>query len=711
MPNYTQQDITGSLLATALFPIVLLIPGYVIGWAFDIFDFRKRQLIAKHIIGIVLSNAVSPISLFLIYRFTSAEIAIACLLLCSIVYLTLLAKELLKRIRDPKTISAGEKKNQKIAVWVAAGIAIFIIAWLVDIQFQNHLYYSIASYDLTTRVAIVNAITRTGVPPINPGYYPGHPVQLTYLYYFWYILASVIDRLGGNMSSAYHSMIGSIIWSGISVIATLALYLRLRTKERDENYFQRFVIVAQLILVGGLDFIPITMAAIQEKILLGRLPYEGHLESWNTPIMSWPNAIVWVPHHIASALACITALLLIIYGCEGSFQKKAIAVMLSGFAFASAFGLSVWVMLTFAVFWCVWIMILAFQKERRTIIPLMILAGALGIVLAAPFLAGLIGSSGNKDAQGTLPIAFYVRPFMAIIYFDFLPRIARLVLNLFFLPINYLFEFGFLLVTAILWIQGYRKPTFARNIFRQAELVLVATITILLSFVYSTVIQINDLGMRGWLPMQFILIIWAVDVLQPKLAGQNRIHLNAFKRFSEVKRLGLVMGVTFVIGLLSSLTDIVTIRTWPILVDLDIVGFPNELSPDTHLGERTFAARQMYDYLRDHVSENTVIQSNPLTSLDRPGGLYGDHQMALADRTIYGVSSEEFENMSQGIGRLFEFQNVSEWALPDEICKEYSIGAIIVDDVDPLWTSIDQLALIRPPIYRNKYYAAFRCGQ
>ena len=48
-------------------------------------------------------------------------------------------------------------------------------------------------------------------------------MPLTFLYYFWYILASVIDAAGGIYVTAYHAMIASIAWCGIALAATLVL--------------------------------------------------------------------------------------------------------------------------------------------------------------------------------------------------------------------------------------------------------------------------------------------------------------------------------------------------------------------------------------------------------------------------------------------------------------------------------------------------------
>ena len=108
----------------------------------------------------------------------------------------------------------------------------FCIFCLVDIQLGNRLYYTVIGLDYTTRAALIDAITRTGVPPINPSYYPGHPEQLTYLYYFWYILGSLVDQLGGKWVDSRAALIASVCWCGLGLMATIAVIYPLTKPER-----------------------------------------------------------------------------------------------------------------------------------------------------------------------------------------------------------------------------------------------------------------------------------------------------------------------------------------------------------------------------------------------------------------------------------------------------------------------------------------------
>jgi hypothetical protein len=144
-------------------------------------------------------------------------------------------------------------------------------------------------------------------------------------------------------------------------------------------------------------------------------------------------------------------------------------------------------------------------------------------------------------------------------------------------------------------------------------------------------------------------------------------------------------------------------------VDLKVVGAPNEFSPDTHLGERTYFARLAYNYLHEHVPADIITQNNPLGFLDRPSGLYGAHQMAISDRTIYGVPLETYQAMANDIGTIFTRQTAG-WDFIDAKCRQYSIDILIVKDIDPIWNGLRSMRNERLPFYENTYYALYSCG-
>src|SRR5271157_4886603 len=90
--NFTLQDTFGSIFAFVLFSLIFVAPGYITGWLLDLFDFKRRSSAARLVIAIVLSTAVCPILLFLVYHFASAKITISLLLLIGIVFAIILLK-------------------------------------------------------------------------------------------------------------------------------------------------------------------------------------------------------------------------------------------------------------------------------------------------------------------------------------------------------------------------------------------------------------------------------------------------------------------------------------------------------------------------------------------------------------------------------------------------------------------------------------------
>ena len=703
--NFFLQDLIGITFALLLFPLIFVFPGYVIGWIFNLFEQRTRPFLAQLATGVFISASVIPSFLFLVYRLLSAKIGVGVLFAFAIaaVYIYFTQNNAFSKNENP--VFAVEKGYQKsilglILLWLF--LSVFVS---MDVQIGNRLYFSNNSYDMLTRVSLVDAMTRTGVPPINPSYYPGEAVHLNFLYYYWYILASVVDMLGGSLVSAFHAMIASISWCGIALFATVSTYIQVRTP--SEISWRKTLIAIQLFAVSGLDCIVIILAAVSG----GYLPSNGGIEGWNMPIMSWLNAITWVPHHVGAGCACIFALLVLMDGKHEKITDKIFAPVLIGLAFASAFGLSVWVMFVFAIFWAVWAVISLSQK-RYASLWVMVLSGFFALIFVLPFLVGLVsGKSTPSTPSNALPVALYIRPFMASVVFpEGTPSVILGTANFIMLPLNYLFELGFFFIMAAVWMQEFYNKNKNLNPIYKAELTLVVVTTVVLSFLYSTLISINDLGIRGWLPLQIILIVWSVDVITLFLSDKKWISPKIFRAFDRPKSLGVVLGVTLTLGLLTSSLEAISLRMWAMMIDMNMVKLPNSISVDNHLGERTYYARLAYAYINDNTSPETVIQNNPLDLFDRPSGLYGGRQMVISDRTIYGVSLDVYEKLSKDVGTIF-VRKVSTWNEIDAKCNQYKIDILVFKDTDKVWKSLPDLKTTRMPMYENPYYALYSCGR
>ncbi len=703
MVNFTVQDLLGSLLAFLLFPFIMLIPGYVIGWALDLFDFRSRIRLIKYLIGLVLSNAFVPILAFLIYRFTSSYFVLASLFICAGIFVFI---DIFPRIRKG-SIGLFSRFNrisnyERMALMLGAAWVIFSMGLLLDLQIGNKLYFPTISYDTTTRIAIINAITRTGIPPINPGYFPGHPQQLTFLYYYWYIPESLVEQMGGNLINSRQAMLVGVIWTGLCLMATVALYLRLRNR-RMQNAWSKPLIGIQLLFVSGVDFIPVVVLALAARKIIGQMMFNGQIESWNMPVVSWLNAVTWVPNHIAAVTQCITAMLAILSVYEGTNKQRVVAGVLAAAAFASALGTSVWVTLVFVVVWVIWAFSLVRSKSSRPLFWFMGISGLMGFVLSIPFILGLLKSGGTGASN--FPIAFYIRPF--ILTTLLFPEKLQPIINLLLLPLNYFLELGFFFLMGVYWTQHRKAYEDQNRPFITAEIILLATVAFMLTFMYSTLIETNIFGIRPWLLGQFVLLVWATDVIHGWL-GNNPPILSAFFKASGNKpRIGRTVQLLLLIGLLTTGLEAFSTRMWPLLVDWNVAGFPNDLSPDRNLGSRTYDARLAYE-VANKLPATVVAQYNPNVILDRPSGLYGTVQFAISDRTAYGVPHDIYQVMKTGISDIFEREDT--WTSIDQSCNKYFINTLVINDLDPLWKYLPVLELERKPVYQNDYYSILQCG-
>ena len=695
MSNFTVQDIASTSLAIVLFSFIYVTPGYVIGWLLDLFNFRQRLFATRFMIAIVLSIAISPIITFLTWHLLSVTATFIMLGLFAIATVIILFK-----IRWP-VVTNDVKRLQTSAIYIGLGWMILSTLSLVDIQWGKRLYYNVIAYDFTTRAAVINAMTRSGIPPINPSYFPGHPVQLTYLYYFWYIPCSLVAQLGGPLVDGRTAMIASVAWCGLALMATIALYLRLRNPESGAKAWKSALAGNSLLLVSGLDFIPALLWIISSRLTKGSSFLQGDIEHWNEQITAWVGAISWVPHHVAAMIACLAGMMLLLSVRNKSFTKRTQAMFVAGLAFASAFGLSVYVTLVFVIFWGIWMIVLIIQNEHQLGL-LMAFAGIVAAIAASPFIVGLIG--GGSGSTGNIPIAFDVRSFYPII--PFLPKLPPVLLNLIFfavLPLNYLMELGFFFLVGLLWMQQHNKGSWKENPFYIAEVILLSTVILVGSFFRSTTIGNNDLGWRAWLFGQFILLIWGVDILS-KFFFNNK-NANQSIENNKIRR---QLTIFLILGLSTTVIDVALLRTWPILVDANVAGFPNSLSPDTKLGERTFAARQAYDYINSKLPQQIHVQHNPVELANRPVGLYLNRPMTIAGQTAYGIPSKDFESRVEDTAKIFETE--SSWSEIDQSCKQFFIDMLVVTDQDPLWKHLPQLQQQRSPLYQNQYYTVFTCG-
>jgi len=187
--------------------------------------------------------------------------------------------------------------------------------------------------------------------------------------------------------SAKACLNASVFWSGLGLASTIPLFLRYVLGEK-KNLRRKSVIGIALLTITGFDLIP--YAAMTATLHM--LPAD--MEWWDSnQVSSWMGSLLWVPHHVAALTACMAGLLVFSsVDEESSLRQCAWVAVLTGLAFASSAGLSVYVTFTFAIFAVLWAVQLLFEKSVKTLITF-IAAGAISLLLSWPYLLDLLSSA------------------------------------------------------------------------------------------------------------------------------------------------------------------------------------------------------------------------------------------------------------------------------------------------------------------------------
>jgi hypothetical protein len=691
--NFTAWDASAVSIVFLLFTLFLVVPGYVLGAWLDIFAFDRRTLLARIAISVSLSIAVVPIATYLCWLSVPAVPWLVCA--ASWVALpVVLARHLRRRDRRSGRLS----KPRVIVLAILAGWVVVGAFCLIDIQIGHRLYFPINSYDDTFRAAATAAIDRTGVPPTNPYFYPGHGYLLRY-HYFWYMLCSLVERFGGHLVTARIAVLGGTLWSGIALAAIVSLYVHFFRSTRPENPDKQTLVAIALLGVTGLDILPFTITFV----LSGR--FNASSEWWNEPVLSWANSVFWQPHSIVALIACLTGLLIMRSAARRSETRARISgAAVGGAALASSLGLSVYITFVFGIFLAVWVIWLLFRR-RWPEVRITCVAAILSLVLSIPYLLEL---SGKRSARANepvdsvkSPIGFSVRSFPLAEAFVGEPGNHWEVplLDLVMLPLNYFLEFGIFFVVGI---KQWRRMRCQRELSDEdaCGIAMVVTSMVICTFLRSNVIANNDLGWRGIAIAQFVLLIWAAELWENGLFTAKRSLFSGF-------------GVMLALGAAATVYDVTMLRIYPILLDDLAIPRYAWLAPDHHLGERTYALREVYERLSNELPEKAVVQQNPnAVPADMFFGLYADRQTAaetLSCGVGFGGSAALCRDILKPIVKFFAQSGSMNSAQVDVACRQLSIAALVVKDTDGVWKDKTSWVWQKEPLIGNSYSRAFLC--
>ena len=694
MQSFTMTDTMGTLAATVLLGLFLLPPGFLLGYASNVLAFRQRSASERLLISLALSMAVVPVISVLLVRVAGMTVALALFLLAAIAACVMLA-------RQYKAQPSGCSLPQR-STWFALAM---MLAWvclalfcLVDWDTLGRLYISYSAYDHSIRVMMVDAALRTGVPPRNPLFDLGTAPTLRY-YYYWYVICALPVRLGGLTPRA--GLNGSVVWSGFAVAALVPLYLKHYMGVVERLRFMSLVGIA-LLMVTGYDLLPYLYLTHRLRAIW------GDTEWWDTnQVASWIGSFVWVPHHIAGLVACLVGFLLLsMLSTQSSPRERIWSISLAGAAFASAAGLSVYVTFTFAIFILIWTLIVLLREPTQMFVNYAS-AGIVSLLLSLPFLSDLrapskagsrFASFAFRDyevAQQWLKLQGVHDP--AILAFSRYPSTV----------VVYFFEFGLYFLVGWLCFRQAMRQKWQLTTRQLAAWTMLGVCLLVVTFLSSDATGANDLGFRGILVVQFVLLIWAA----PWVSGI--FYPSDANRLSAGWRIALALSV--LLGVCGTLLQVGILRAYAPMIDAGISRRTEPwMGPLPGLGQHTRLMREGIEELKRVTPRTAVLQYNPIGSDVFLFHLYANRQVSVGDEscgTTFGGSWEECKQVLPYLNAFFNRPNeeAAKWSL-DEICDDIHVDVIAVTSSDKAWYETQSWVWTRKPLVANDALRAFRCG-
>ena len=656
--NGSLSDIIGVLIATLLAIPVVVLPGYALGGLSGVLGFRDlapgRRLLCAAFLGIGLLPFLD-----------SALVAVAGVPTAALASLAVAAAVFVPLVRTWRGRIDGTA-CALLALWV--GVAIYA---LIDVDTGDALHQPVSVIDLVKHAALTRSIVEGGVPPLDPFF--ARPERVSYYYYF-YTLCALVDWLGGALVDGRTAFAGLAIWTGIALLGLVDRLLAASGLMRTEPADRARGAVLLLLPAGGLDL----LLVLKARVVNGTwLPVPEWL---NEQVMWWPGALIWVPHHVAAALACWLGLLVLAEAADGEHTGRtaeARAVVVAGTAFAACAGLSVWVCVGAVAAAGTWLVLLVIERRWRDAGRL-VAAGLLSLLLAAPYLRDVLA---NRDGS-TQAITFAVREFGPIE--NLFDEPTRSVVRLVLLPLNYYFGFGVFAAGGLLFWHGVPRAEAHR---REAGrlLTICAAAGLLIGGFFRSEILYNDLGWRVVLLAQVSAFVWSAVALV-RLAATVARAKPATPRGSlpgpARLRLPGAMAALLLVGYATSLYGLVEARAYPASGDPDIA-FVNA-RPDIDR-----ALRDAYRWAGVHLPADLVLQQDPMVQRVFDFGLYGRHRVAVADRDakIFGAPADAVVARLRTVGPIFS-ERLDAGAVRRR-AAEAGIGALVVTARDAVWSDPD----------------------
>lgn len=546
------------------------------------------------------------------------------------------------------------------------------------------------------KIAIIDAIAREGLLPINPYYTPdGEKIPLIY-YYTWYFLASQLKLLAGATGwQADFALSWFTAWASLGFLSALAIR------------FTKRVFTGGVVLLLSLTEAPANLL----PMIFGIRWYNWvHLPTNVHGLELWWTQAAWVPQHLFSALTVVVLIFLVSRILISQNMQKNYAVM-AGLTAAAGFGSSIWVggvaLLFVMPILVVSVICLRLPKINYfTTLKTASIALAVCVLFSIPILISQF--SGPSLAHSEFP--FGLGLYTSTNLFQKVPvwgYIAHLILFwLQFLPLN----LGVIFVWGILALPLYSSKFLEERVFQSLSIGSVFGFLLVVQFIKSTIAN-NDLGWRAVLVPVMLLMVWSAIGLT-ELFGQKKCitkeHLNNCATTGYCNNLVMRWQNTFNNHLLmgggrDTLLILLTVAlTIGILSSFYLYRLPD---PSYQLPDKQRLAihkaflkhSEAWTKVRKYAEPTELVQANPdgyasLTPWPTtlPQMLFADRPIAYANPEYAPIFAFRYDKNKQNeqyklVQNIFSAQPTGE-AL-QYIYNTLKVKVLLVDKFDAVWNS------------------------
>jgi hypothetical protein len=608
--------------------------------------------IARHLLPRVLAIGAAPVIGWAVFSATTLPIltllGFSARAVVSLAALCLAIAGIWLLRRPPRTAS---KPELSVKPWwfAAAGVIALAPALALLPKFSERGVHLAAPIFDHAKIAIIDAMTRQGLPPVNPVFgTAGAAGRLAY-YYLWHFSAAELAlplRIGGweaDIGLTWFTAFASLL-----LMMALAVWLSKR---------------------GGAAILVVALAAsasLREvlSIVFGNYELAPFLQS-PTGLAGWLFQAAWVPQHLMSASCVIAAMVLLVHYAQrqnlGYVPTLALLV-------AAGFGSSAFVGgVTFAIAAVVSAPLLfaAIETKRRLTAGLGLTASALiALCVAAPFIHDQFAMVAGREAGGAIGVHHFE------VLGDMFPPTLRRILDapaywLILLPLEFPATFiaGALSLIVLLRRAAPGPERTAVQLFCVLAVAGLAISWLLVSALGDN----NDLGLRAILPAAVILITAAAAgiVAAPDRAVRAAIAAVAFG------------------GLILSLPDTAA---------MIYANWRGNAAADASVFAQ---APELWSALRRYAPANARIANNPLYLQDLtpwPGNmswaLLADRNSCFAGREMAipfaPLPPERREAINRQFIRVFAGQAAP--ADVGELATKYGCDVVVLVPQDGAWT-------------------------